>query len=292
MEKGFTKQMAQDLAMIADCLKQVFAGHVRYAGLQEAMEYSLMAGGKRIRPVLTLETCRLCGGAPEAALPFACAVEMVHTYSLIHDDLPAMDNDDLRRGLPTNHVVYGEATAILAGDALLTAAFEQLTRTDLSAERIVEAVRCLSQAAGSAGMAGGQALDMAGEGRALGREELELLQSLKTGALLSAAAELGCIAAGGTDGQRAQVRAYAQALGQAFQIRDDMLDVTSSEEELGKPVGSDQVNGKSTFVTALGLDGCAMRIEQLTQQGIEALSGFAAPEFHIWLARQLAQRTN
>ena len=181
MEKGFTKQMAQDLAMIADCLKQVFAGHVRYAGLQEAMEYSLMAGGKRIRPVLTLETCRLCGGAPEAALPFACAVEMVHTYSLIHDDLPAMDNDDLRRGLPTNHVVYGEATAILAGDALLTAAFEQLTRTDLPAERIVEAVRCLSQAAGSAGMAGGQALDMAGEGRALGREELELLQSLKTG---------------------------------------------------------------------------------------------------------------
>ena len=292
MEKGFTKQMAQDLAMIADCLKQVFAGHVRYAGLQEAMEYSLMAGGKRIRPVLTLETCRLCGGAPEAALPFACAVEMVHTYSLIHDDLPAMDNDDLRRGLPTNHVVYGEATAILAGDALLTAAFEQLTRTDLSAERIVEAVRCLSQAAGSAGMAGGQALDMAGGGRALGREELELLQSLKTGALLSAAAELGCIAAGGTAGQRAQVRAYAQALGQAFQIRDDMLDVTSSEEELGKPVGSDQVNGKSTFVTALGLDGCAMRIEQLTQQGIEALSGFAAPAFHIWLARQLAQRTN
>ena len=292
MEKGFTKQMAQDLAMIADCLKQVFAGHVRYAGLQEAMEYSLMAGGKRIRPVLTLETCRLCGGAPEAALPFACAVEMVHTYSLIHDDLPAMDNDDLRRGLPTNHVVYGEATAILAGDALLTAAFEQLTRTDLPAERIVEAVRCLSQAAGSAGMAGGQALDMAGEGRALGREELELLQSLKTGALLSAAAELGCIAAGGTAGQRAQVRAYAQALGQAFQIRDDMLYVTSSEEELGKPVGSDQVNGKSTFVTALGLDGCSMRIEQLTQQGIEALSGFAAPEFHIWLARQLAQRTN
>ena len=222
---------------------------------------------------------------------FACAVEMVHTYSLIHDDLPAMDDDDLRRGRPTNHVVYGEATAILAGDALLTAAFEQLTRAHLPAERIVEAVGCLSRAAGSAGMVGGQALDMAGEGRALDREELELLQSLKTGALICAAAELGCIAAGGAPEQRARVRAYAQALGRAFQVRDDMLDVTSSQEELGKPVGSDQVNEKTTFVTVLGLEGCAALVDQLTRQGVEALSGFDAPDFHIWLAQSLAQRT-
>ncbi len=291
MEKDFTQLMAQDRDMVEDRLARIFDGEVHYASLQEAMEYSLLAGGKRIRPILTLETCRLCGGEPEAALPFACAVEMIHTYSLIHDDLPAMDNDDLRRGRPTNHVVYGEAAAILAGDALLTAAFEQLTEANLPDEQIVEAVRCLSRAAGSAGMVGGQALDMAGEGHALDREELELLQSLKTGALISAAAELGCIAADGGTEQRARVRAYAQALGRAFQVRDDMLDVISSPEELGKPVGSDQFNEKSTFVTALGLEGCAALVERLTRQGIEALSGFESPDFHIWLALSLAERT-
>ena len=292
MEKDFTGQMAQDRALIERRLSKIFAGDVRYADLQESMEYSLLAGGKRIRPVLTLETCRMCGGTPELALPFACAVEMVHTYSLIHDDLPAMDNDALRRGRPTNHVVYGEATAILAGDALLTAAFEQLTGAGLPAERIVDAVRCLSQAAGPAGMVGGQALDMAGEGRTLDRGELELLQSLKTGALISAAAELGCIAAGGTPEQRGRVRAYAQALGRAFQVRDDMLDVTSSEQELGKTIGSDRNNEKSTFVTALGLEGCAALVEHLTRQGIEALSGFEHPDFHVWLAEQMARRTH
>jgi geranylgeranyl diphosphate synthase type II len=291
MENNFTDRTAQDRALIEECLARVFAAEARHADLQEAMEYSLLAGGKRIRPILTLETCRLCGGDPEAALPFACGVEMVHTYSLIHDDLPAMDNDGLRRGRPTNHIVYGEATAILAGDALLTAAFEQLTRAHLPAERIVEAVGCLSRAAGSAGMVGGQALDMAGEGKTLGREELELLQRLKTGALISSAAELGCIAAGGTPEQRARVRDYAQALGQAFQVRDDMLDVISSQSELGKPVGSDRVNEKSTYVTALGLEGCAALVEELTRRAARAVDGFAQPEFHIWLAKSLAQRT-
>lgn len=291
MEKDFTQQMVRDQTMIEDWLARIFASDIRYADLQEAIEYSLLAGGKRIRPVLTLETCRLCGGVAKTAFPFACAVEMVHTYSLIHDDLPAMDDDDLRRGRPTNHVVYGEATAILAGDALLTAAFEQLTRADLPADRIVEAVKCLSHAAGSAGMVGGQALDMAGEGRALDQEDLELLQGLKTGALISAAAELGCIAAGGSPEQRAQVRAYAQNLGRAFQVRDDMLDIISSEKELGKPVGSDRVNEKSTFATVLDLEGCAALVERLTQQGIEALSGFQDPGFHVWLARSLATRT-
>lgn len=291
MENNFTDRMARDRALIEDYLKKAFAAEPRYADLQEAMEYSLLAGGKRIRPILTLETCRLCGGEMESALPFACAVEMIHTYSLIHDDLPAMDNDDLRRGRPTNHIVYGEATAILAGDALLTAAFGQLTQARLPADRIVAAVECLSHAAGSAGMVGGQALDMAGEGRALNRRELELLQSLKTGALIAAAVELGCIAAGGSDEQRTHVRDYAQALGRAFQIRDDMLDVISSFEELGKPVGSDQVNEKSTFVTALGLEGCAGLVGELTSQAIEAINGFAEPAFHIWLAQSLAQRT-
>ncbi len=290
MENSFTERMALDQEMIQLYLSQVFAGEPRYASLQEAMEYSLLTGGKRIRPILTLETCRMCGGAPEAALPFACAVEMVHTYSLIHDDLPAMDNDSLRRGRPTNHVVYGEATAILAGDALLTAAFDHLTRAELPAGQVVAAVACLSRAAGSAGMVGGQALDMAGEGHALDLEELELLQSLKTGALISAAAELGCIAAGGTWEQREQVRTYALALGRAFQVRDDMLDVISSQEELGKPLGSDQANEKSTFASALGLDSCAALVEKLTRQGVEALQCFEHPDFHIWLAENLALR--
>ena len=290
MEKDFTHQLAQDQAMIEEALAGVFRGEERYADLQEAMEYSLLAGGKRIRPVLALETCRLCGGEPELALPFACAVEMIHTYSLIHDDLPAMDDDALRRGRPTNHVVYGEATAILAGDGLLTAAFEQLTRADLPAGRVVEAVACLSRCAGPAGMVGGQALDMAGEGRGMSRPELEQLQSLKTGALISAAAQLGCIAAGGTGEQRAKVVEYAQALGRAFQVRDDMLDVISSDQELGKPVGSDQTNEKSTFVTALGLEGCQRLVDELTARAVAALDGFEGPGFHVWLAESLARR--
>ena len=292
MEKEFALRMEQDRLMVEEGLRAVFSGQPRHADLQDAMEYSLLAGGKRLRPILTLETCRLCGGEPEQALPFACAVEMIHTYSLIHDDLPAMDNDDLRRGRPTNHKVYGEATAILAGDALLTAAFEQIALAELPPERVVAAVACLSRAAGPAGMVGGQSLDMAAEGRGLEREELELLQSLKTGALISAAAELGCIAAGGDEEQRERVRRYAQALGRAFQVRDDMLDVTGSDQELGKPVGSDRANEKTTFVTALGLEGCGKLVEELTEQAVAALDGFESPGFHIWVARQMARRSN
>lgn len=290
MEVDYSARFAQDRIEIEDYLSSLFQKAPRYADLQEAIEYSLLAGGKRLRPVLTLETCRMCGGDPQKALPFACAVEMIHTYSLIHDDLPAMDDDDLRRGRPTNHKVYGEATAILAGDGLLTAAFGLLAQASVPPEAIVEAVSCLSAAAGPSGMVGGQVLDMAGEGRALTRSELELLQSLKTGALICAAAELGCIAAGSSSNQREQVRTYAQALGQAFQVRDDVLDVTSSEQELGKTIGSDRANEKSTFVTAIGLEGCEVLIETLTHQAVSALDGFAHPEFHIWLAGQMARR--
>ena len=201
-----------------------------------------------------------------------------------------MDDDDLRRGRPTNHKVYGEATAILAGDGLLTAAFQVLAGASLPAERVVEAVACLSREAGPEGMVGGQALDMAGEGRALTRKELERLPSLKTGALISAAAELGCIAAGGTAEQRAAVRTYAQCLGRAFQIQDDILDVTGTAEELGKPTGSDRVNEKSTFVTALGLEESHALVHRLTDQAEAALEGFDQPEFLIQLAQSLAQR--
>lgn len=278
-------------ARVETALRERIRTMGRYADLREAMEYSLMAGGKRIRPVLVLESCRMCGGDPELALPFACALEMVHTYSLIHDDLPAMDNDELRRGRPTNHIVYGEATAILAGDALLTAAFQTLTQANLSPQQVVDAVACLSLAAGPEGMVGGQALDMAGEGRSLTQEELEQLQSLKTGALIAAAAELGCIAAGGSPEQRAAVRKYAQCLGWAFQIQDDILDVTSTDEELGKPTGSDRENEKSTFVSLLGLDRSRELVEELTAQAVSALDGFSSPDFLVWLAGSLAQRT-
>lgn len=290
MEQNYSIRMARDLTLIEEYLSGVCREGARYADLQEAMEYSLMAGGKRIRPVLVLETCRMCGGNLQQALPFAAAVEMVHTYSLIHDDLPAMDDDQLRRGRPTNHVVYGEATAILAGDGLLTAAFGQLAAAELPARQVVEAVRCLSEAAGPEGMVGGQALDMAGEGRAMTRSELEQLQSLKTGALIAAAAQLGCIAAGGSQEQLGQVKRYAQALGRAFQVRDDMLDVTSSDEELGKPVGSDRVNEKNTFVTALGLAGCQQLMEQLTQEAVDALDGFEDAGFLSWLAWEMSVR--
>ena len=292
MSQEFKARMEQDRLLVEDYLARMFRQEARYADLQEAMEYSLLAGGKRLRPVLVLECCRLCGGEADKVIPFAAAVEMIHTYSLIHDDLPAMDNDDVRRGRPTNHIVYGEATAILAGDALLTAAFEELTKADVPASCIVEAVKCLSRCAGAPGMVGGQVLDMAGEGRALNIGELEQLQSLKTGALISAAAQLGCIAAGGSSEQRAAVVTYAEALGRAFQIRDDMLDEISTEEELGKPIGSDRANEKSTFVSALGLTRCGELVEELTQKAVDALTGFEDPAFLIWLARQMAQRGN
>ena len=292
MSEQYKQLFDADRQAVEEYLRSAFREDAWYGDLQESMEYSLLAGGKRLRPVLVLECCRLCGGDADKAIPFAAAVEMIHTYSLIHDDLPAMDDDDMRRGRPTNHVVYGEATAILAGDALLTAAFEQLAKADLPAQRVVEAVKCLSRCAGAPGMVGGQVLDMAGEGHALTIEELEQLQSLKTGALISAAAQLGCIAAGGSEEQRANVTAYAAALGRAFQVRDDMLDEISTAEELGKPIGSDRANEKSTFLTALGLDGCRSLVDKLTEQAISALDDFEQPGFLVWLAGEMAQRGN
>ena len=290
MEQSFETILARDRALIEDRLAELFRQDTRYACVQEAMEYSLLAGGKRVRPVLTLEACRMCGGRVEDALPFACGVEMIHTYSLIHDDLPAMDDDELRRGRPTNHVVYGEATAILAGDGLLTAAFGQLTKAELPPERIVSAVATLSAAAGPSGMVGGQALDMAGEGHALSRGELELLQSLKTGALISAAAQLGGIAAGATWEQLKQLDRYAQALGLAFQVRDDMLDVCGDAAVLGKPIGSDAENEKGTFASLYGLAACAQMVLEQTARAKQALGEFADADYLCWLAELLAGR--
>lgn len=288
----FAAQMAADVTLVEDFLKNAFADRPAHADIYNAMNYSLLAGGKRLRPILTLEACRMCGGDIGDAMPMACAVEMIHTYSLIHDDLPCMDDDDLRRGRPTNHKVYGEATAILAGDGLLTAAFEFALGqgSGILPERRVAAATCLAKAAGAHGMVGGQALDMAGEGRGVTRAEVEELQRLKTGALICAAAEMGCIVAGGTDTQRAAVRKYAQKLGLAFQVRDDMLDVEGNLDSLGKTLGSDAANEKSTFVSLLGLEACRSYVTQLTEEAATALGQFAHPEFLQWLATEMAGR--
>ena len=234
------------------------------AGLAEAMRYSLLAGGKRIRPLLVLEFCRIAGGDVEKALPVACAVEMLHTYSLIHDDLPCMDNDELRRGKPTNHMVYGECTATLAGDALQAEAFGTILRCELPPAVKANCAEILAGAVGLDGMCGGQFLDMSWEGRALTEQELSEINSRKTGALLVAACQMGVAAAGGSELMLAAAGHYGSAIGMAFQIRDDMLDVLSTAEELGKPIGSDLEENKNTYMVLMGREGCEKTIAKLT----------------------------
>lgn len=246
--------------------------------ISEAMGYSLTAGGKRVRPMLAMEFARLCGGNTEAVIPFACAVEMVHTYSLIHDDLPCMDNDDLRRGKPTNHKVYGEATALLAGDGLLTLAFQTLVSEQAlklnGAEKCAKAVQTLARYAGATGMIGGQMIDLDSENKDVSVDCLQLMDLKKTGALMAAACVLGCISAGASDEKIEAARIYAENIGLAFQIIDDILDITSSTEELGKPVGSDRENQKSTYAVLLGIEKCRELSKELTEKAISSLSVF------------------
>jgi len=262
-----------------------------FGNLVESMGYSLLSGGKRIRPILTLAACRFCGGEVERALSFACGLEMVHTYSLIHDDLPCMDDDDFRRGRPTNHRVYGQATAVLAGDALLTSAFEVLAKAPgMSAEQIVAAVRCLSEAAGAGGMVAGQVLDMEETGRVGTFEQIQTIEALKTGKLIVAAVQLGCIAAN-VEGERMQaLTSYAEKIGLAFQIQDDVLDFDGDETELGKPVGSDAANGKATFVSLKDVSACREMVKALTEQAMEDIKIYEESEFLCWLAKMLAER--
>ena len=257
--------------------------------LFETMEYSLLAGGKRLRPVLAMEFCRLCGNDPHQAAPFAAAVEMIHTYSLIHDDLPSMDNDDFRRGRPTNHKVYGEAMAILAGDALLTDAFMVASTAQLANPAdMAFAIGTLAECAGSMGMVGGQVLDIGSEERELTEQEVIDIQTRKTGALISAACVLGTIAGGGSEEQIDAAAQFAAGLGMAFQIRDDMLDVIGTQEEMGKGVGTDAV--KNTFVRLYGLEKCEELVQTYTQYAIDALSVFEDTDFIIGLAKSLTDR--
>lgn len=257
----------------------------------EAMRYSVFNGGKRIRPVLTLEFCRLCGGREEEALSFACAVEMIHAYSLIHDDLPCMDDDDTRRGNPACHIRFGEANALLAGDALLTLAFETVLNAGLAPEMIINAGKELSAAAGWAGMIGGQVMDLQNEGKQVELEELLETDYKKTGKLIIASAVLGCIAAGAEEEKVRAAAQYAYNLGLAFQLVDDILDVTGNAETLGKPVGSDEGNKKTTYVSVIGTDAAKEKISGLTLAANDALKIFGEQaEYLQKLADSLTKR--
>ncbi len=262
--------------------------------IYEAMEYSLYAGGKRLRPVLMLETAKMCGGSAEAILPFACAMEMIHTYSLIHDDLPAMDNDDLRRGMPTSHKKFGEAMAILAGDALLNKAFEITSSVkDAEPSLVLRAISMLSNSSGTEGMIGGQVVDIESEGKDIELSELKYLHLLKTGAIIRSSCTIGAVLSGASEEEIQAVDSFASNLGVAFQIRDDILDCTGTQEELGKPIGSDEAENKNTYVKLLGLEKSRELVAEYSQKAVSALDVFGEKaEFLKWLADYLVNRNS
>ena len=268
------------------------SGNESQQKLTEAMRYSLEAGGKRIRPVLVTEFCRLCGGTPEMSAAPAAAIEMIHTFSLIHDDLPAMDDDDFRRGRPSCHKAFSEATAILAGDALAVLPFQIIADDSVLDSSIkVRLISDLASATAGAGMIGGQIIDIENEKRDdVDEENLRYMYSLKTGQLIRTACRMGCIAAGADDEKIRLADSYASKLGLAFQIIDDILDVVSTEEELGKPVGSDAENNKPTFVTVMGIEKAKQEADSLTNEALEILDLFPDSEFLKALTAELLYR--
>ncbi len=279
--------------VVNDALDGCFNEACEQGELLEAMRYSLLAGGKRIRPILLLQFASLCGGDEGKAVPAACGIEMLHTYSLIHDDLPCMDDDDLRRGRPTCHKVFGETNAVLAGDALQAAAFAYVLSSPTAPENAAAMALTLAEAAGERGMCGGQYLDTCKETDAVEENQLYLIHALKTGALLRAACVMGVQCAGGTEEQKKAADRFAEHLGIAFQIRDDILDCIATEEELGKDVGSDAKVGKFTFASLLGVDHCEKLVLEHTQKAKDALAGaFQDTGFLDWLADYLAVRRN
>ncbi len=265
--------------------------------LIDSMKYSLMCGGKRVRPLLTLLFCELCNKNAEIALPYACAVEMIHTYSLIHDDLPCMDDDDFRRGKPSNHKVYGEDIATLSGDAMQSLAFEIMLSDDavekVSAQNACKAAHTLARYCGTLGMVGGQVIDIEHESKNAPIEILREMDEKKTGALIKAACEMGCIVASASEEQITAAREYGGCIGIAFQIMDDILDVTATTQALGKPVGSDKDNDKSTYVSLLGIEKCQELVDELSAEAISALDAFDADTTALVdLAYSLAKREN
>ncbi|MEM1436034.1 MAG: polyprenyl synthetase family protein [Pseudomonadota bacterium] len=268
-----TTDLTQLRATINDALGQHLPKESTLAPeLIGAMRYATLGNGKRMRPLLCVAAATGCGGALEDALAPACALEYIHAYSLIHDDLPAMDDDDLRHGLPSCHIRFGEATAILAGDALQAHAFEVLANAHgLSIPIRLECIRLLAEASGTAGMAGGQALDMQAENQELSLTQLQTLHGAKTGALITASVQLGAVVAGASDEQRVLLREFATRIGLAFQVVDDVLDLTASTEELGKPAGSDLASGKNTYPSLLGLEQSKTRAEELLAEALPML---------------------
>lgn len=262
--------------------------------LQSSMSYSLLAGGKRIRPCLAIEFAKLFGADEKSVLDSACALEMIHTFSLIHDDMPCMDNDDMRRGKPTNHIVYGETTALLAGDALSVYAFETACNDNLSDKQNLEIMRLLAKSTGIFGMIGGQQIDLSSEGKNISAEILETLHRKKTGALISCACLLGCIVADKLSGSSEYEDAltYSRAIGLAFQIADDILDVTGDSEKLGKSCGSDEKEHKVTYVSLYGLEGAKQKAKEQIVIAKEAVSHYENSEFLVALADYIVQRDN
>ena len=261
----FTKLLKEKVNVVDNELKK-YMSHEKNAqsDIYEAMSYSLMAGGKRLRPVIMLLVSEMCGGKTEDVLPFACALEMIHSYSLIHDDLPAMDNDDLRRGKPTNHIVYGEAMAILAGDALLNCAMETALSASVDEIRMVKALKILFRSSGTEGMIGGQVIDI--KNSELSADGLKNLHLLKTGAIIRSAGVVGAIISGASEKEIDVIDNFCMNLGIAFQIQDDVLDVKGNEKDLGKPVGSDADNNKTTYVTLYGIEKSQEMVIEYTEK--------------------------
>lgn len=278
-------------------LNSVFDDMDDPSGILDAMRYSLMAGGKRLRPILCIAAAEAVGGSGDAVMPAACALELIHTYSLVHDDLPAMDNDDLRRGKATNHKVYGEATAILAGDGLLTAAFEIMTHPkdlDDSTDPAlwITAVHLIARAAGYAGMISGQVLDIDSEGKDIALTELERLHRLKTGALIEVSVRCGAILGGGIDNEIKALSEYGKTIGLAFQVYDDILNIEGSEERMGKKTGTDLIRRKATYPLLLGMNKAKQKGENLTANALRTLTIFGNKGEPLRaLARYVAERT-
>lgn len=280
-------------AVVEARLATIFADGSVPGPLAASMDYSLLAGGKRLRPALCLAWAGLAGGRMETVLDFACAIECIHTYSLIHDDLPAMDNDDLRRGKPSNHKRFDEATAILAGDGLLTEAFTLAASTSLPAERVLAAIAHLATAAGPRGMVGGQILDMGLTGKSATLPQLREMHAKKTGALIEASCVTGAILGGGDAEVLARASDYGRSVGLAFQVTDDILDVVGDEKDLGKPVGSDEARGKSTYPALLGIKASRLLARESVDQALRALDGCpGGADFLRAVARYILDRTN
>ena len=282
-------EIREEIAKHTAQVEEIITGYLpKEEGYQktviEAMNYSFLAGGKRLRPMLMLETYRLFGGKSEIVEPFMAAIEMIHTYSLIHDDLPAMDNDDYRRGRKTTHIVYGEAMGILAGDGLLNYAFETATRAlemEPSNPRVGKALRILAVKAGIYGMIGGQTVDVESEGQSSGQEKLDFIYELKTGALIEASMLIGAVLAGATKNEQDTISQVAKDVGLAFQIQDDILDVTSDMETLGKPIGSDEKNQKTTYVTIRGLDEARRDVERISDRAVDAMDALVVKNQYL-----------